>query len=146
MTKRPHCRARTASGRVCRIENNLRDGLCLWHDPQRAQQAKAARRKGGQGRVAQRNTDRKTVDVADALDAPETLDDIAQWASWCAHSVAVGLIDARTAREISYALTTLRGTLEKRDLAKELRELRDAVDALKERMSKEQSVSSIRRR
>jgi len=126
------CRGLTPTGDRCQVTTNLSpEGLCLWHDPAREEAAQAARRRGGKRRPSRKQADVRVVDPDTAPDPPETLDDIVTWASWTAYAVATGTVDARTAREISYALSTLRTGLEKRDLARDVARLRRDLDQLK---------------
>ena len=118
----PRCRGIKSDGTACDVIAQLsEEGFCLWHDARRAPQAQAAREKGG-ATTAARTRVTKTV-RADELPgaAPQSLDDVVQWAAWTAHAVACGKIDARTSREISYALQTLRfGLAEQREVKRRL--------------------------
>lgn len=49
--KAPQCRGTASTGERCRVRVNLSaDGLCLWHDPARKEEARRARGKGGRAR------------------------------------------------------------------------------------------------
>ena len=122
------CGALTASGSPCRVTTNLRAGLCVFHDPQRVEEARAMRAKGGR---ANRKRTIKTVGTTELPPLPATPEDVKVWAAWTAHAVASGQIDARTAREISYALGQLRFAIKDADLARELAQLRAQVNDLK---------------
>jgi integrase len=52
----PQCQAITPAGERCRVRVNLSvDGLCLWHDPVRREEATRARVKNGGGRISIRD-------------------------------------------------------------------------------------------
>ncbi len=91
------------------------------------------RKRGAAGRTPSRRAEVRTVDAKDTPGKLDDLDDCVRWAGWVARAVATGKIDARTARETSYAIITLRGSLEKRDLARDLARLRDDFDAFRKR-------------
>lgn len=126
--QRPRCPTVKADGEQCGQKMNLQpDGLCLWHSPLAAETAQEARIRGGERCGEARRAKRgevKTVTPADAPPIPETLEDAVTYAAWAVHAVATGQIDARTAREVNYGLTTFRMGLEKRDLLRQIRELR----------------------
>ncbi len=122
------CQGSTPDGTRCEIRSQIVSGLCVWHDPDRRDEAAAMRRKGAAGRQPAQRTMVKTVSTAETPGKLTDLDDCVRWAAWVARAVATGKIDARTARETSYAIITLRGSLEKRDLARDLNKLRSDFD------------------
>ncbi len=63
---------------------------------------------------------------------PRTLDDAVSLAARVSRAVLVGELDAKTCDVAIKALREFRFRLEKRDLARELRELRQEVRALKQ--------------
>jgi hypothetical protein len=118
------CKATTLAGDQCRQSTSLNEqGLCIWHDASRKAEADAARARGGEGN-SRRKPDIRTVAAEDAPPTPETMDDAVAYAAWAVNAVATGAIDARTAREVNYGLTTFRMGLEKRDLLRQITELR----------------------
>ncbi len=127
------CRAITDAGEPCDVTAQLSaEGYCLWHDPQRRPQAQRARAKGGTTSTALRGRQPKTVQPDELPGGPpESLDDVVRWAAWTAHSVGCGKIDARTAREISYALQTLRfGLAEQREVKRRLERLEQVAKTI----------------
>lgn len=60
--------------------------------------------------------------------APETLQDAVEWSSWAIRSVATGEIDPRVGHEIGYLVNAFKAAVEKRDLLRELEELRAQLD------------------
>jgi hypothetical protein len=121
--ERVTCKATTPEGAPCRQTTSVspETGLCIWHDEARREEANAARERG---REKRRRPEARTVtpDVAPAT--PRTLEDAVTYAAWAVTAVTTGVIDARTAREISTLLTTFRMGLEKRDLLRQITELR----------------------
>ena len=96
---------RTKAGQLCRTEIGLSasNGLCLFHDPDRADELLQIRRDGQRASVAARSRIR-TANPHEAPAAPKTVEDAVEFASWAAWAVATGKIDARTAREAAYCL------------------------------------------
>lgn len=92
-----------------RIALNPRNGLCVWHDPERRGRASEMRAKGGRntGR-ARRQSPARPVRVVDVTETPgpppETLEDALLWASWAVHAVATGKMDAKTGHEVGFLL------------------------------------------
>jgi len=125
------CTAITKKGVRCTIQVNLRktdEGYrCIHHDPKRAEQATAMRRKGGIKATSRART------TSDVPPAPETIDDVVTWSAWVAMSVATGKIDSKVAREVTNAIRQFQSGIEKRDLAREMQELRLQVKSLKKR-------------
>jgi hypothetical protein len=119
------------------------DGLCLVHDPNRAEQARAARKAGGKNsKIAQRL--RKVEGVADEVPAlPKSLDDAVKYFAWITDAIARGKIDARSGHEMAYALNGFKAAAEKRDLEREIKALRARLEAIN---GKDASVTSINRR
>lgn len=121
------CTAVKGDGERCNVRAGIGpSGLCVWHDPNRAVEAAAMRSRGGSFPRG------KTVVPEDLPGGPpETLEDVILWASWATVAVATGRIDARTSREISSMLTTLRFALERRDLKRQVEALTRQVEALR---------------
>ncbi len=93
------------------------------HDTSRAEERLRVTQAGGvASAVAKR--DRKTADPDDVPTAPRTLQDAVTWSSWAIHGVACGRIDARTAHEIGYLVNAFKAAVEKRDLERQIQELR----------------------
>ena len=115
----------TRSGAPCRSTLGLSsvNGRCLSHDPDRAHLALEMRRKGGVATgVARRKA--KAANPKLVPDPPRTLEDAVHWSSWAMHAVAIGEIDARTGHEIGYLVNSFKAAVEKRDLLREIEELR----------------------
>lgn len=129
MSDHERCRAITEGGTRCKIQNSLsEDGLCLWHDPERAEEAARARRRGG--RNGGRRPKIRTAGADEVPDPPQTIEDVVAWTSWATWAVATGAIDSRTAHEIGYLARALQAGLEKTDLSEEVDELREMVEQL----------------
>ncbi len=125
------CTATTKKGQRCAIKVNLRktpDGFrCIHHDPQRTEQVREMRRKGG---IKATSRGRTTADVPSA---PESIDDVVRWSAWVAVAVATGKIDSRVAREVTNAIRQFQSGIEKRDLQVEMNELRQQIKSMKKR-------------
>lgn len=126
------CRQVKGDGERCRVKVDLStDGLCLWHDPERATLAKEVQVRGGYN---SRNRNRAvTVKPTDAPSAPKSLEDCVAYASWLTHAVVVGDIDSRTCKEAIAAVREVRMALEKRDLERMVEELKAQLKAEKAR-------------
>jgi hypothetical protein len=105
------CRYIKEDGTRCQQKVGLSpEGYCIWHDPERQEEAQRRRQRGGEvaGALAKvRGRSRRTVRVvpeSEALPPPETMEDALKWASWATWAVTVGKIDARTCHEIGYTL------------------------------------------
>lgn len=127
------CQGTKPDGTRCQIRSQIIDGKCIWHDEARRDEADELRKKDQAGRTPSRRAEVRTVDAKDTPGPLRDLDDCVRWAGWVARAVVVGQIDARTSRECSYAIITLRGSLEKRDLARDLAKLRSDFNAFKKR-------------
>jgi len=127
-----HCRALAeTTGQPCRVSNNLSpDGLCFWHDPDRAERLADARKRGGIIR-ARNMKSRLTVPDGEAPPVPRTVEDAAQWAAWATHAVATGRIDHRTAHEVAYSLNALLRALDKVALSDRLKEVEAMIAKLR---------------
>lgn len=125
------CHATKADGSACGAVANIgASGFCVWHDPDRQAEAATLRHRGA---TSDKRSPIITVEASALPTAgpPESIADVVSWAAWATRAVAMGVIDARTAREISSLLTTLRHSLERRDLAKQVETLRRQVQELK---------------
>ncbi len=128
------CGAAKVDGTPCRSYLNLSPatGMCLMHDPERAEERQRVTASGGRATgVAKRA--RKTADPEDVPSAPKTLQDAVTWSSWAMHAVACGRIDARTGHEIGYLVNAFKAAVEKRDLERQIHELRAELAAAQKR-------------
>jgi hypothetical protein len=110
---------------------NERTGLCIQHDPERAEERRAQVKRGGEGAriTAWRNKLEKMTTAPENLptDPPDTLERLASWHIWAAGAVATGEIDARTADSICRHLQQLRPTLLNLGFEKRLKQYEQAV-------------------
>lgn len=65
--------------------------------------------------------------------APKTLDDVVTYASWVADQTALGNLDPRAAREITNALRQFQSAIEKRDVERQVKELKTQLRGMKKR-------------
>lgn len=129
----PTCTAVTKTGAPCRATSNLSaEGLCMAHDPTRAAFVRAARTKGGQrrGHVGAPPKVRTVAREDLPCTEPDNIEDVVKLAAWVTIAVATGDIDPVTAREFNRGLTTLKLGLDKRDLARRLREAEATIKTL----------------
>jgi len=123
------CRHIREDGTRCGVTFGLVEGLCWHHDPGRAKDADAARRKGlkaaSQTSRRRRGGTVKTVDPTDAPGGPpQTAEEARQWVAWATWAVATGQIDARTAREVGYNVRAFLTAHEKTEMEAAIEELR----------------------
>jgi hypothetical protein len=94
LSDKPTCRHRRDDGTMCLSHIGLsRAGLCMAHDPERAERMAEARRSGV------RSIRRRVVPEGgpEGLPPPpKSLADAMKFASWLTHAVCLGIIDART--------------------------------------------------
>lgn len=128
-----HCRGIKKDGTPCGGTFALsEDGYCIAHDPLRSNLRQEAIEKSVEVRSKRLDMQRALLPTGMPKHPPKTLDSCVQWSSWCAWAVAVGAIDANTARQITSAITALTGTLKLRDIEKLAAELRSEVKQLRE--------------
>ncbi len=93
------------------------------------------RQAGGQATAVSRRSAR-AASPANVPRAPQTLQDAVAWSSWAMRAVAVGEIDARTGHEIGYLVNVFKAAVEKRDLQREIEELRAELAAARSRQGR----------
>ncbi len=126
------CGAIKKNGEPCMA--NVPDGvdLCPHHDPAQADEMQRRRLKGNASRGRLYET-AKAATVRGCPAVPLNLEDATTFAAWAVHQVASGSLDSRTGHEIAFILNSFRGALEKRDLLREIEQLRrDLAAARKE--------------
>lgn len=123
---------RRSDGSPCGTYLNLSptNGLCLWHDPERRERFREISAAGGRA-AAKARREKRAADPDDVPPPPRTLDDACRWASWAIHAVAVGRIHQRTGHEIGYLVNAFKAAIEKRDLLREIEDLRAQLDDAK---------------
>lgn len=127
-------------GGPCRQAVNLSPttGLCVHHDPLRVDEARALARVGGvaSGRAKRLQRIERMTTTPDNMprEEPDTLERLARWHRWVTRAVATGLIDARTAHEITCSLKELRPVLIQIGLEKRVRELEAELRRYKKRV------------
>jgi hypothetical protein len=106
--------------------------MCLWHDPERTEQATKARRKAGMASSG-RAINARVVLPDDAPAMPATVDDAARFAAWATWAVTVGKIDARTGQAIGYLVNAFRGARQQAELLEEIEAMRRELDEYRRR-------------
>jgi len=123
---------RKADGTPCGANLALGALLCVHHDPAQADEMKWRRAKGNVSRSRLATTE-KLAAIHGVPGVPQNLEDATTFAAWAVHQVASGVLDSRTGHEIAFILNSFRGALEKRDLLREIEQLRrDLAAARKE--------------
>ena len=112
---------RTRVGTACGASMNLSptSGLCVQHDPERAEAARALRVEGGRASGAAKRRAKAALPEG-VPSAPRSLEDAVQWSSWAMRAIATGEIDARTGHEVGYLIARFAEAVNKRDLEKRL--------------------------
>lgn len=124
----PRCTATASHGGQCGMRLGIRNGLCLFHDPARVEEAAAARARGTAHANARRQ---RKVGAEDPIpDLEMTLDGIAHRLAWVNQQLATGKIPAGVASTMTYNLNNLRMALKDRDLELEVKALRAKVREL----------------
>lgn len=99
------------------------------HDPERAAARGEMREKG----VAVRRENKgKRNSPSNVPDAPKNLEDAARIASWLTKATYIGDIDARTSEATTKALRNFQLIVEKRDLLRQIEQLRAALKEAKQ--------------
>jgi hypothetical protein len=126
------CLGTCKNGEPCKTTFGLSpDGLCFTHDPLRAVEL-AANRKARSEASGKRKQELRASLPPGMPRAPKTLEDAVRWSSWAMHATASGIIDSRTGHEIGYLVNAFKAAVEKRDLLKEIEQLRaDLAEARK---------------
>lgn len=137
MTQRT-CEATTKAGTPCQQKVADHERLCIWHDPARAEEATAARRRGGrllQDGVKERRQERR-LKIAEGSAGPRpkvgnSLPEIARWLRWVLEAGAAGELEKGEIVALTAGARVLQQVYEKRDLEKRLRQLQRQYDELK---------------
>lgn len=124
------CRAIKAGGERCKGRLNLSvTGLCLFHDPERAVEAREVRLRGSQRSIE------VDAELRGSCPSPTTkvtsLEDVAEHMDWAIRAMECGAIDGKTGREIVYSLDRLRATIRDKELERKFRALQAELVKLK---------------
>ena len=119
------CTATTQEGRRCRQWTTTNEsGFCLFHDPARIAERRAAQSKGG--------INGGLPVLPDGLPPrPRTLADLTDYLSWILDATGRGQLDKDTAAKMTYTATAMRGALVQRDLEATVAKLREELKAAK---------------
>jgi hypothetical protein len=121
---RQRCCHTTTNGTQCKAHPQTGSEYCFFHDPELAEDRKAARRAGGE---ANRKTTRKPVDLPD--NPLQTLPQIADLLRETLDRVRRSEIKSHDATAIGYVATTLVGIMEKEEHQEEKVQRSVAADA-----------------
>jgi hypothetical protein len=123
MTETKQCQYVKADGQCCRAKPLPGKAVCLFHDPERAKQAQAARRRGGINRSKPR-----AVLPADTPDLPlASFADVCQLLGETINQVRIGRLDVKVGHTVGF----LAGVLLKAIEASELERMAEEIDKLK---------------
>ena len=127
------CTALTQAGARCRQVGTVNDtGLCVFHDPARAEELMRLQTKGGVN-------SRPRVVPDDLPGRPETLSDVCSYLGWLVDATARGELDKDTSSKLTYALTSMRGALTQRDLERQVESLRTELRTLRSALGPQSS-------
>ena len=108
---KPQCVAKTNRGRRCSYTTHLalqEDGtrLCVFHDPERKGKAQAMRRRGGKTSARRKKQGKRIPN------APKTMQEAKEMASWIAHAILANDIDAKQGAEAIKAVNAFMKALQ----------------------------------
>lgn len=114
----------TKAGAPCRTTMNLSaTGQCVQHDETRRAERAAMTVAGGLANGKRRRR-ALAAEPGTTPPVPETLEDAASYFAFLVNAGATGAMDARLVHECSFALKGFQSALEKRDLLREMKQLR----------------------
>jgi hypothetical protein len=121
-----------ADGGSCGAQAQRGRPYCFQHDPDQAEAAADARRRGaGTTNKRRRRTQIRTADPSDVPARLESVEDAIAWAAWAARAVATGEVDARTGKEVGGLLKVfLDGKKHADSVDKRVKELREKIRQL----------------
>lgn len=122
--KKAQCSATTKKGTRCKNDNNLKGGLCLFHDPKRRKELMGMSYRGGKNRIPK---------PTKSLPLPKTMEDAKKWEAEVAKQLWDGNLDPRRAREITQAIRQFMVGVEKTDLQREVIEIKKQLKEAKRR-------------
>jgi hypothetical protein len=127
------CQGTNERGEACGSPENFVDpdtGFCPYHAPGGDEHQLKNARKGAEATA--KKLRRPPASDRDTLPAPETIEDAKKWLAWTAENLATGMISDKEARALGYVLRSFVDTVERADVADELEELREKLQALQE--------------
>jgi hypothetical protein len=129
------CNGLKDDGSPCASTLGIENGFCAFHDPERAEFARAARAKGGT-RAGENRRARRAEREAEERGKPKvprkprTLDEAVKFSAWAMHAAAKHEIDCDLNRSIQYGVSVFKSALEKRDLEARCRQLEKKIQQL----------------
>lgn len=128
-----NCQGTNGKGEPCGSPEAFVDpdtGYCPFHGPGGDERQQENASMGG--RATAKKLRRPPASDRDTLPAPETIEDAKRWLAWTAENLATGMLSDREARALGYVLRSFVDTVERADVADELEELREKLQALQE--------------
>lgn len=137
------CVAHTKAGQPCTQRRDLSPaGYCRWHDPARAEEMRALRRKGQQASIRKAAENRR-VRLAQLAETAgprppvgDSLETVAQFLRWLLEAGARGEVDPGTLAGLTSTARAVMGAYERRDLERRLKAALKELDALKRQASR----------
>lgn len=122
MSETARCTALTTAGRQCKHTTNLRDFLCIFHDPARHEVLREMRQRGAVAATASREKRRhmrlallaNTAGPRPKLE--DTLEGIVRFQCWVVEAGARGELSRPDVMVLSHAVATAHVAINKRDL------------------------------
>ena len=127
-----YCGAPTATGEPCRQIVGVGTGRCLWHDPERAEEAASVRGHGG--RTSRPPAPESTEPATEPPPQPTTLEGVCEWLAWVAVEVSSGRLDPKRGSSLTYTLQNLQRAIATRDLEQKYKELERRLAAMQRGM------------
>lgn len=126
----PQCTAINARGERCRTPGRLgrTPALCTMHDPERVEEAQAARRRGGASRARNQREGLRRIRAlreSELPKDPETIEDVHAWSLFLLRRGATGHLDPRIHGACNRTLErVLRPLIEALETSREVRRLK----------------------
>lgn len=128
-----NCEATNTAGEPCGAPSRLVDPetrRCPAHAPGGADRMRQISAQGGQATAEK--LARPELEEQEIPEPPETLEDVAAWASWAMRKVASGELSEKQAHQVGYLGRLLLQAYERLDVEGELEELKEKIRLLKE--------------
>jgi hypothetical protein len=131
MPGRTRCRFLKSNGERCGTTFGISpEGYCWHHDPQREEERRIARAKGGKHAAKGRRPWAADEDVPGG--GPQTAQEAKEWASWLVSATARGLISDGVSQRVSTAINTFIRAHNAADMEREIRSLKSKIKELED--------------
>ncbi|MDX2206040.1 MAG: hypothetical protein SFU57_00190 [Gemmatimonadales bacterium] len=136
------CTAITPKGTRCTQARNLQGGLCIWHDPHRADEIRTMRQKGQRGSVEKRSARRREkMAMLSETAGPmppvgDSIPELTAWLQWALFAAGKGEIARGDLIAMTGTARTLLSAYNVRDLEKQLKAASKELEALRRKVSR----------